>query len=228
MVQKKGRSKGKLRQAERSELSEKRMVETAVDIMLQRGISGLRLTDVGLQAGYSRGLAAMRFGTTGGLLRRVAEHLGRQWRELLNKTVAGKTGLAAIYGAIDAQELYFAPPVSRVRVQYLILFHSIDPGVAERLNASRLMAAQRRDVAHWLREEIKCGQVNDSADPEAEAASIVGSMAGIIFHSLIDPAVSMHELSTKLKAEIAARLGAVAPTSAVPGRTGPGVRRRAG
>jgi AcrR family transcriptional regulator len=65
----------KLRQSERSDLSDKRMVETAVALMLQRGISGLRLTEVGLRAGYSRGLAAMRFGTMGGLLRRVAEHL---------------------------------------------------------------------------------------------------------------------------------------------------------
>jgi AcrR family transcriptional regulator len=196
----------KLRQSERSNLSDKRMVETAIAIMLNRGISGLRLTDVGLQAGYSRGLAAMRFGTMRGLLRRVAEHLGQQWLTLLNKTVGDKSGLAAIYGAIDAQELYFAPPVSHVRVQYLILFHSIDPGTAERLNAPRLMVAQRRDVAHWLREAIKSGEAREYIDPESEAESIVGAMAGIVFQSLIDPGLSVHKLSTKLKSEIAARI----------------------
>jgi hypothetical protein len=89
----------------------------------------------------------------------------------------------------------------------LILFHSIDPGAAERLNASRVMAAQRRDVAHWLREAIKSGEVSERIEPEAEAESIVGSMAGIIFQSLIDPAISMHKLSAKLKADIAARIG---------------------
>lgn len=196
----------KLRQSERSDLSDKRMVETAIAIMLQRGISGLRLTDVGLQAGYSRGLAAMRFGTMGGLLRRVAEHLGQQWLTLLSKTVGDKSGLAAIYGAIDAQELYFAPPVSHVRVQYLILFHSLDPGTAERLNSPRLMAAQRRDVAHWLREAIKSGEAQEHIDPESEAESIVGAMAGIIFQSLIDQGLSVRKLSAKLKAEIAARI----------------------
>lgn len=199
----------KLRQSERSNLSDTRMVETATAIMLQRGISGLRLTDVGLQAGYSRGLAAMRFGTMGGLLRRVAEHLGQQWLQLLTTTLGDKQGLAAIYGAIDAQELYFAPPVSHVRVQYLILFHSIDPGTAERLNAPRLMAAQRRDVAHWIREAIKSGEARAHIDPEAEAESIVGAMAGIIFQSLIDPGLSVHKLSAKLKSEIAARISAL-------------------
>jgi AcrR family transcriptional regulator len=197
----------KLRQSERSTLSERRMVETAIAIMLKQGISGLRLTEVGLQAGYSRGLAAMRFRTMGGLLRRVAEHLGQQWLTLLNKTAGDKRGLAAIYGAIDAQELYFAPPASPVRVQYLILFHSIDPGAAERLNAPRLMAAQRRDVAHWLREAIRTGEARAQIDPEAEAESIVGAMAGIIFQALIDSGISMHRLSVKLKSEIAERIG---------------------
>lgn len=49
----------KMRQSERAELYDQRMIETAIRIVLSRGISGLRLTEIGGQAGYSRGLATL-------------------------------------------------------------------------------------------------------------------------------------------------------------------------
>jgi hypothetical protein len=78
------------------------------------------------------------------------------------------------------------------------------------------MASQRRDVAHWLREAINSGEARHNIDPDAEAESIVGAMAGIIFQALIDSGVSMHKLSVKLKSEIAERISALPPAHVVP------------
>lgn len=207
----KGKRIRKLKQAERTELSDQLMIETAIGIMLQRGISGLRLTEVGLQAGYSRGLAAMRFGTLGNLLRRVAEHLGRGWIRMVNEAVGDKQGLKAIYAVIDTQERVLAPPASGIHVQYLILFHSMDPGAVDRLNTARVLAAQQRDLARWIRAGQDNGEIKPDADPAAEAESILGSMIGIIFRSLLDPTLSPRRSSAKLKTEIRARLAVTGP-----------------
>jgi AcrR family transcriptional regulator len=196
----------KLSQSERTALSDKRMIDTAVRIILERGIGGLRLTQVGLKAGYSRGLAAMRFGTMGGLLRRVAEQLGQRWIDSLNKALIGKRGLGAIYAAIDTQESWLTKSSQVILGQYLIFFHSLDPGSAERLNAVRVVVAQRRDLSRWIRDAMAAGQVDVEVDPEAEAASILSSMIGIIFQALMDPNVSARKLCVKLKIDIAARL----------------------
>lgn len=196
----------KMRQVERTELSDRRMMEAAIQIMLREGISGLRLTEVGLRAGYSRGLATMRFGTMGRLLRRVAEFLGGRWIRAVTEAVGTKRGLQAIYAAIDTQRHFLAPPAEAVRVQYLILFHSLDPGASEKLNASRVLAAQRRDLARWIREAVKAGEAPADVDPDMEAASILSEMIGTIFQSLMDPQVSASLLCRKLKAEIGLRL----------------------
>jgi AcrR family transcriptional regulator len=196
----------KLSQAERTELSDQRMVEAAIAIMLQRGISGLRLTDVGLQAGYSRGLAAMRFGSVGQLLRRVAGMLSERWMYAVREAVDGKRGIAAIFAAIDAQERYLQPPATAVRVQYLILFHSLDPGASDRLNAARVLSAQRRDLARWIEQAIEDGDARRDVDAAVEAASILSAMTGTIFQSLMDPEISPAVLCGRLKSEIAARL----------------------
>lgn len=49
----------RLTQEERTDLSDRRMIECAVQLIVGRGISGTKLTEVGLRAGYSRGLAAV-------------------------------------------------------------------------------------------------------------------------------------------------------------------------
>ena len=195
----------KLAQAERTEISDESMIEAALSIIQERGISGLRLTEVGLQAGYSRGLASMRFGTSGELLRRIAQHLSRRWLNELAQTVADKKGLAALYAALDTNARYLVLP-STTRVQFLILFHSMDPSVKEHLNVARVLAAQRRDIARWIREAIEIGEVKADIDPKAEAVSIVGSLNGIIFQSLIDHKMPWKKMWTKLKAEITGRL----------------------
>ena len=51
---------GRLTQAERTALSDTRMVETAIDLIVQHGIEGMTLKEVGEAAGYSRGLAGYR------------------------------------------------------------------------------------------------------------------------------------------------------------------------
>lgn len=203
----------KLRQSERTDLSDRRMVEAAIQIMLESGIAGLRLSDVGLRAGYSRGLAAMRFGTLGSLLRRVAEQLDESWIAKLGAAVRDKRGLAALYAAVDAQEMILRPPASNLRVQYLILFNSLDPGNADRLNVSRVIAAQRADLARWTREAVEDGDARPDLDVEAEAASLLSSFIGMIFQSLLDPTVRPEEMCVKLKAEIEARLASPTRTT---------------
>ena len=74
---------GRLTQAERTALSDTRMVETAIDLIVQHGIEGMTLKEVGEAAGYSRGLAGYRFGSKEGLMNHVIRTIGDEWlREL--------------------------------------------------------------------------------------------------------------------------------------------------
>ena len=53
--------------AERTDLSDRRMLEAAVQLICDRGPDRTTLKDVGEKAGYSRGLAGYRFGSKPGL-----------------------------------------------------------------------------------------------------------------------------------------------------------------
>lgn len=195
----------RLTQEERTDLSDRRMIECAVKLIVARGISGTKLTDVGLEAGYSRGLAAMRFGTKAGLLSRVARHVTSSWITHLRASVGHKTGLAAVLAAIDAQERAILETPAEMRALYAIFFHSSEPGAEYRMDVARSLAAQRRDLASWLREARDAGELESRLDPVRIASQVLNSMIGIIYQWIMDPAVPMSEMHRDLKELLAAR-----------------------
>ena len=66
------KSDKRLTQAERTEISDNRMLEAAVSLIVDYGPSATSLKEIGLRAGYSRGLAGQRF--------------VREWRQLWIKS----------------------------------------------------------------------------------------------------------------------------------------------
>ena len=196
----------RLNQAERVELSDRRMIKTAIRLIVSQGINGMKLTDVGLRSGYSRGLAAMRFGTKAGLLSRVARHAFSGWITRITNATGGKTGLDAVFAAIDTQSQWVAEEPEEMRALYLIFFHSIDPGAEYHLDVAKRLAAQRRDLARWILEARHRGEVDPQANPSEEAEQILSGMLGIVYQSLMDRALPAQRLHAKLKADLRRRL----------------------
>ena len=77
-----------LTQVERSALSDARMADAAVALICERGAGGTTLKDVGLLAGYSRGLASYRFGSKAGLWSFLVRTIGEEWLTELGEAVA--------------------------------------------------------------------------------------------------------------------------------------------
>jgi AcrR family transcriptional regulator len=202
----------RLTQEERTDLSDRRMIECAVSLIVERGISGTKLTDVGLQAGYSRGLAAMRFGTKAGLLSRVARHVTANWIAHLSAAVGEKRGLPAVLAAIDAQEHAIVETPAEMRALYAIFFHSSDPSAEYRVDVARTLTAQRRDLANWMREAEDAGELPSSLDPSRLAGQALSSMIGIVYQWIMDPAAPVFELHRDLK-ELLKRSASVASRS---------------
>jgi AcrR family transcriptional regulator len=179
------------------------MLEAAIRLIVERGISRTKLTDVGVEAGYSRGLAAMRFGTKGGLLSRVVRFALSNWISRVQRAVGAKTGLAAVYAAIDAQDQWFQEASFEMRALYGVFFQSTDPGADYRANVARTLSAQRRDLASWIREARDAGELPASTDPEREGRQILCAMLGIVYQWIMDPSLDAHGMHSALRQDLA-------------------------
>jgi AcrR family transcriptional regulator len=68
-----------LTQAERTAISDKAMIDAAIELILEHGTDKATLQAIGEKAGYSRGLATYRFGSKAGLYDEVCKSISRRW-----------------------------------------------------------------------------------------------------------------------------------------------------
>ena len=84
-----------LTQAERTAISDRAMLDAAIDLILEHGTDKTTLAAIGDRAGYSRGLATYRFGSKAGLFDEVCKSISRGWLDYLKKGVGDKIGIDA-------------------------------------------------------------------------------------------------------------------------------------
>jgi len=155
------------------------MSEAAVQLLLQKGVSGTTLAELGKQAGYSRGLATHRFGSKAGLLRHVLQRASARWLSLLQSKVGDKVGADALCAAVDAHLALLRNSPDDVRVMYLLWFSSIDPGSEYRANVARVNQAQRDDIRRWIQLGQQRSLVPAKIDADRVAEQFCASMVGM-------------------------------------------------
>jgi AcrR family transcriptional regulator len=175
------------RQADRTALSDSRMVDAAVRLIVERGIERTTLKEVGELAGYSRGLAGYRFGSKGGLYGFVVKAIGEEWLKELTRVTQGKVGVSALIAATDAHYRFCVDAPDHVRAFYILWFESIGPGSEYKDVIAGIHRRRQRDVTEWIRTGIAAGQISSAVNPAAVASQFCASIIGIVYQWLVDP-----------------------------------------
>ena len=183
----------RMTQAQRSRLSDHRMLQASIRLLVERGPEGTTLKDVGEHAGYSRGLAGHRFGSKAGLFDFILHSLGDDWLSSLTRVTDGLVGLDAINAATDEHLRFCHDAPDHVRAFYLLWFESLGPMSGLKHVVSSIHDRRRRDVARWIR----AAQLTH-VDADAVAAQFCASIVGIVYHWLqhpddIDEVSRLHE-----------------------------------
>jgi AcrR family transcriptional regulator len=194
----------KLTQPERSALSDERMADAAVALICERGAAATTLKDVGVRAGYSRGLAGYRFGTKAGLWAFLFRTIGEEWLAELGLAVAGTTGLDTIRAALDAHCRFLLDSSDRIRAFYILWFDSVGPDAELRDVIAGVHRRRQRDVERWIRSGIENGTVRADADVRAVAEQFSAAIVGIVYQWLVSPLAhaEVRRLHAGLKAQM--------------------------
>lgn len=189
-------------QRARSELSSRRLLESAVELIAERGYERTTLVAIGERAGYSRGLVTDRFGSKEKLLWHLLEHHFVKWTEdSLYPDLAGLPAAAALNRAIERTRDNIRLAPTRIRAVYSILFESLVlvPGVRERV--AMMHREHRASTAAMITNGIANGDVPSTVDPEAMADAWVATFRGVAYQWLLDPETfqidrALREMST--------------------------------
>lgn len=197
-------------QAERTALSDGRMLEAAIALICERGSAGLTLKDVGERAGYSRGLASYRFRNKGGLFAFMIRAIGESWLHELRRATARKVGLAAIEAATDAHYRFIVEGTDAIRAFYILWFDSIGPDAELKEVVAKIHERRRRDVTAWIEKGIAAGGISPDVDVLGTAEQFCAAIIGIVYQWLVTPDATehLHFLHESLKQQTALALAA--------------------
>jgi AcrR family transcriptional regulator len=170
-----------LTQAERTAISDRAMLDAAIQLVLENGTEKTTLAMIGEKAGYSRGLATYRFGSKAGLYDTLCKSIGRSWLEYLKRGVEGKTGIDAMCDALDTVYQWVSDSPKEARVLQILHCGSASPGSEFQETSIGIHRRQLSDVVQWVQDGIKDGQVRSDIDPDAIAAEYVAFTSGITY-----------------------------------------------
>lgn len=169
--------------AERSDLSDRLMLEAAIALINERGTDKTHLKEVGERAGYSRGLAGYRYGSKAGLFEAIVRDVGERWLADLKRVTGGLRGLEAISAALDEHCRFCLEASASVRAFYILWFESIGVQSPVKQVISGIHERRRADVEAWLVD----APLRKGLTPADVAGQFIASVLGIAYHWLANP-----------------------------------------
>lgn len=176
----------RLTQAERTEMSDQKMFDTAVDLINQHGPAATSLSDVGMLAGYSRGLASNRFGCKDNLFNFVVLRVGDIWLEQLKNATANQAGFAAIEKAVDQHYQFCVEAPAHLRAFYTLWFESVNAKSELSDTIQKIHQRRFQDVANWVLNDLQTSEAH-KRDADIIAAQFSATIIGIVYYWLANP-----------------------------------------
>ncbi len=176
-----------LTQAERTAISDKAMIDAAIELILEHGTDKTTLQAIGEKAGYSRGLATYRFGSKAGLFDEVCKSISRRWLGYLKEGVGDKVGIDAMCAALDSFFRFVSDSQRDARVLQILYCGAASPRSEYRQTSANIHQRQQDDVANWVRAGIKAGEIRKDVDPKSIAAQYIAYISGMTYLWLINP-----------------------------------------
>lgn len=175
-------------QAERRGEAEQRLLQAARQIVARKGWVGMTLSEVGEEAGYSRGLATHHFGSKAGLLRALAAYVNSSFMSLVQvEAPKWRPGLDALKGFVS---VYLGRNDSDW-VNSRALLSLMAEAVTQDSETAPILAQYNRTVQQHLADCIEAGiangEIRADVQPQASAVLILGTLRGSMLQYLLDP-----------------------------------------
>ncbi len=176
----------KLTQDERSAISDQRLIDAAIELIVEVGTSGTTLKALGDVSGYSRGQVTYRFGTKAGLFKAVIKQVSERWSHSLEARVEGLTGAPALLACSDAYFEFVRESPNDIRAMNILNQQACEPDSELKEIVCRVKRLQVHQLRSWMLQGQSDGSINASLDADASSAHFIAYNSGITFLWMLD------------------------------------------
>jgi AcrR family transcriptional regulator len=182
-----------LTQPERVELSNRKMLRAAADLIVEKGWEATTAAEIGRRAGYSRAMVHARYGSKDAIL----EAFLHEYVKRLNpEPDPAATGMQQVLAHFDRIHEIYTEDRSLLRAMFVATFEAVKTTSPLRRRARAQMKSGGVKVEAGLRNGIDDGSVRGDVDIEPAVKDITAAVFGIAFQWLIVP--EAHELEDEL------------------------------
>lgn len=174
-------------QSDRRQQSESELLRAAAELIVERGMAAATFENIGVRAGYSRGLVTQRFGSKQGLIEALIARLQARLQHLLtDRQLESANGLEAILAFVDIYLRNLAED-GEMRAYFMMM----SGAVAEISDLRGPFAAAHKDVeirleALFLRGQAE-GVIRPGFNADAAALMVGALLLGLSTQKLVDP-----------------------------------------
>jgi AcrR family transcriptional regulator len=182
-----------LTQPERVELSNRKMLRAAADLIVEKGWEATTAAEIGRRAGYSRAMVHARYGSKEAIL----EAFLHEYVKRLNpEPDPAATGMQQVLAHFDRIHEIYTEDRALLRAMFVATFEAVKTTSPLRRRARAQLKSGAVKVEAGLRNGIEDGSVRPDVDVEPAVKDITAAVFGIAFQWLIVP--EAHELADEL------------------------------
>jgi len=196
-------------QASRRDESGRSLVQAAVAVVAEEGVSAATFEAIGGKAGYSRGLATQRFGSKQGLIEAVIQHLHElQEAALAEHGIDDLPGFEAVLAYVDLYLRGLSSEAGGGRAYFMLLSSAVADATAMRAAfAAEHGRVERRLEALVLKGQAE-GDIRRDLDADAAALMIGSLLLGLSMQVLVDPETNLEPIRETSLATLRLSFGA--------------------
>jgi AcrR family transcriptional regulator len=172
-------------QAERLELSGRRLLAAAAELIAEKGWEATTGAEIGRRAGYSRAMVHARYGSKDALLDTL---LRSEYEERLSPTAdAAATGLQQVLAHFDNFHELFREDPQFLESMFVLSFEAVKRATLVRPRIVAWMNRIGDNVENGLRLGIDDGSVRPDVDVSEAVTDIVAAGVGIAYGWIVLP-----------------------------------------
>jgi AcrR family transcriptional regulator len=175
-------------QAQRRAESDRRLLDAAAELIVERGIEGTSLAEIGRRAGYSHGLVHQRFGSKEALVERLNAEAVRMFTDVTVSAIGSARGLTALRIVADSYLDLVQAPDALGRVHLVVWTEAIARASERRSYRVAWDRYFRSAFAELIRDAREDGTIRTDLDPDAMAMVVVGLLRGVALQLMLEPA----------------------------------------
>lgn len=176
-------------QAQRKEEAVRKILDAAIELISQRGVKDLTMAEIGIHAGYSRGLPHQHFGTKENLIHAVLQSIVEKFNQRRKKQTQVAEGIESVK-ALIATYLERDPADWQASKAFIMLIS--DASLAESPHREFINKLHKKNVEfiakHLQVARQSVPQPIDVSD-QALAVILMSTMRGLALQALTDSAM---------------------------------------